>query len=63
MDGILQTQKDDRDPRPAVFEDLDHDMHVWLAAGNLIILGLGANEHIRQGHQNTKLYGAPTRHS
>jgi hypothetical protein len=24
-------------------------MHVWLAAGNLIVLGLDANEHVRQG--------------
>jgi hypothetical protein len=43
------TQKDDRDPRRAFFEDLDHDMHVWLVAGNLIVLGLDANEHVRQG--------------
>jgi hypothetical protein len=43
------TKKDGRDPRQAFFEDLDHDMLVWLASGDLIVLGLDANEHVRQG--------------
>jgi hypothetical protein len=42
------TKKDGRDPRQAFFEDLDHDMLVWLASGDLIALGLDANEHVRR---------------
>jgi hypothetical protein len=42
-------KKDECDPRRAFYEDLDYDMQVWLAAGNLIVLGLDANEHVWQG--------------
>jgi hypothetical protein len=45
----LNKQKDSRDPRLAFYEDLDLDVRVWLAAGDLIIIGLDANEHVRQG--------------
>jgi hypothetical protein len=45
----LNKKKDSRDPRLAFYEDLDLDVRVWLAAGDLIIIGLDANENVRQG--------------
>jgi hypothetical protein len=45
----LLKNKDDRDPRLAFYEDLDLDIQVWLAAGDLLILGLDANENVRDG--------------
>lgn len=45
----LHEQNDLRDPRHAFFEDLDTAILPWIAQGDIIILGLDANEFVRQG--------------
>ena len=40
---------DKRHPRTAILEDLAASMTVWKALGDHLILGMDANEDVRQG--------------
>jgi hypothetical protein len=41
----LQSQNDDRNPRRAFIKDLEAQLDLWMTAGNLIIIGLDANDN------------------
>jgi hypothetical protein len=51
----LRSQNDDRDPRRAFIKDLEAQLDVWMTAGNLIIIGLDANDNVRTGPVNAML--------
>jgi hypothetical protein len=52
---FLRTKKDDRNPRRAFIKDLEEQLDKWMAAGNLIIIGLDANDNVRTGDVNAML--------
>jgi hypothetical protein len=43
------------DPRRAFIKDLETKLDNWMAAGNLIVIGLDANDSIRTGNMNAML--------
>jgi hypothetical protein len=43
----LRSQNDDRVPRRAFIKDLEAQLDLWMTAGNLIIIGLDANDNVR----------------
>jgi hypothetical protein len=49
----LLHDKDDRDPRVAFCEDLKAQLSLLIKEGDQIIVGLDANNHLRQGLVNT----------
>jgi hypothetical protein len=51
----LRELKDDRNPRRAFIQDLEKHVEIWIQAGNLIILGLDANDNVRTGDVNRML--------
>jgi hypothetical protein len=51
----LRFIKDDRNPRRAFVQDLKKDLEAWQTEGNLIIIGLDANDNIRTGDVNAML--------
>jgi hypothetical protein len=51
----LRDLKDDRNPRRAFIKDLEKQLEVWIQAGNLLIIGLDANDNVRTGDVNTML--------
>ena len=51
----LREREDDRNPRKAFTQDLATDLDAWTSAGNLIIIGMDANDNVRNGEVNTML--------
>jgi hypothetical protein len=51
----LRSIKDDRNPRRAFTKDLEAKIDQWLIAGNLLIIGLDANDNVRTGEVNAML--------
>jgi hypothetical protein len=51
----LRSQNDDRDPPRAFIKDLEAQLDLWMTAGNLIIIGLDANDNVRTGPVNAML--------
>jgi hypothetical protein len=51
----LRTLKDDRDPRRAFIKDLEALIETWTTEGNLLIIGLDANDNVRTGAVNAML--------
>jgi hypothetical protein len=51
----LRSLNDDRDPRRAFVKDLEEQLDSWITQGNLILLGLDANDNIRTGSVNAMI--------
>jgi hypothetical protein len=51
----LRSQNDDRNPRRAFIKDLEAQLDLWMTAGNIIIIGLDANNNVRTGPVNAML--------
>jgi hypothetical protein len=51
----LRSQNDDRNPWRAFIKDLEAELDLWMTAGNLIIIRLGANDNVRTGPVNAML--------
>jgi hypothetical protein len=51
----LSTLKDDRNPRRAFIQDLKTQIDLWIIEGNLLIIGLDANDNVRTGDVNAML--------
>jgi hypothetical protein len=45
----LRTLKDNRNPFRAFIKDLEKQLELWIQAGNLLIIGLDANDNVRTG--------------
>jgi hypothetical protein len=45
----LRSKHDDRDPQRTFIKDLEVQLDLWMTAGNLIIIGLDANDNVRTG--------------
>ena len=48
----LRSIKDDRNPRRAFVKDLQANIKKWTEEGNLVIIGLDANDNVRMGEVN-----------
>jgi hypothetical protein len=51
----LRSLKDDRNPRRAFVKDLEQQLDSWIIEGNLILIGLDANDNIRTGDVNAMI--------
>ena len=51
----LRSLNDDRNPRRAFIKDLETQLDQWITAGDSIVIGLDANDHVRSGDVNTML--------
>ena len=51
----LRTLKDDRNPRRALIKDLSTNIDSWIEEGNLLLIGLDANDNVRTGDVNAML--------
>ena len=49
QERCLRANKDDRNPRRAFIQDLAQKLDAWTTAGNLIIIGMDANDNVRNG--------------
>jgi hypothetical protein len=49
-------RKDDRNPRRAFIEDLGEQVDLWITEGNLLLIGLDANDNVRTGDVNAMLH-------
>ena len=49
QERCLRAKQDDRNPRRAFIQDLATDLDLWMNAGNLIIIGMDANDNVRNG--------------
>ena len=56
--SFLRSKDDDRDPRVAFLEDLAAEIEQWVSAGDNIVLGLDANEHLSGTDNVTKCFEA-----
>ena len=54
----LALKDDFRNPRTAILEDLLHQIDTWKAMGDHVIIGMDANEDVRQGEVNDLLSAA-----
>jgi hypothetical protein len=52
----LRSIHDYRNPRRAFIKDLETQLETWMSEGNLIILGLDANDNVRTGEVNAMLH-------
>jgi hypothetical protein len=55
QERYLRSINDNRNPRRAFIKDLETQLTKWLAEGNLIIIGLDANDNVRTGEVNAML--------
>jgi hypothetical protein len=51
----LRAINDDRNPRRAFTKDLETKIEQWMIEGNLLIIGLDANDNVRTGEVNAML--------
>ena len=51
----LHATGDDRNPRRAFIKDLEQKLEGWMEEGNLILIGMDANDNVRTGDVNTML--------
>jgi hypothetical protein len=51
----LRSKDDGRNPRRAFIQDLQRKLEEWIGAGNLIIIGMDANDNVRTGDVNRML--------
>ncbi len=54
-DSSVYAQQNSRCPRIAFIEDLAKDVTIWMAAGDQIILGIDANDDVRNCSLSTTL--------
>ena len=52
----LRSIHDNRDPQRAFIKDLEAQLETWMTAGNLIIIGMDANDKVRTGAVNAMLW-------
>jgi hypothetical protein len=51
----LRTINDFRDPRRAFIKDLETKLELWMTEGNLIVIGIDANDNVQTGDVNTMM--------
>ena len=51
----LRTINDFRDPRRAFIKDLETQLDIWIEEGDLLVIGLDANDNVRTGAVNAML--------
>jgi hypothetical protein len=55
QERYLRANQDDRNPRRAFIKDLKEKIEQWMNEGNLLLIGLNANDNVRTGEFNAML--------